>query len=102
MHLNYCKQSQQKYLGKTILMVNTRKLLEMIYQIKHFLTRNSSCIDERGSCFKEEKIKNVAKNFSEDRFPNVFILFKIGCTLPATFFECEIIFSPMRRFRDGF
>lgn len=78
-------------------MVNRRKLLEMIYQIKHFLTRNSSFIDKRGSCFK-----NVAKNFNDDRFPNVFILFKIGCTLPATFFECGIIFSPMRRFRDGF
>ena len=33
------------------------------------------------------------------RFPNIFILIKIGCTLPVTSAECERSFSAMRRLR---
>ena len=37
------------------------------------------------------------KNSDEKRFPNVFVLLKIGCTLPVTSCECEKSFSAMRR-----
>ena len=33
------------------------------------------------------------------RFPNIFILIRIGCTLPVTSAECERSFSAMRRLR---
>ena len=36
----------------------------------------------------------------EIRLPNVFVLLKIGCTLPVTSCECERGFSAMRRLRN--
>ena len=39
------------------------------------------------------------KECDETRFPNLFKLLKIGCTLPVTSCECERSFSCMRRLR---
>ena len=39
------------------------------------------------------------KGCDEARFPNLFKLLKIGCTLPVTSCECERSFSCMRRLR---
>ena len=37
------------------------------------------------------------KKCDEKKFPNVFVLLKIGCTLPVTSCECQKGFSAMRR-----
>ena len=36
----------------------------------------------------------------EERFPNIFRLIKIGCTLPITSCTCERSFSTLRRLRN--
>ena len=36
----------------------------------------------------------------EQRFPNIFRLMKIGCTLPITSCTCERSFSTLRRLRN--
>jgi len=50
----------------------------------------------------EDRPNSLAKALKECddlRFPNIFILLKIGCTLPVTSAECERSFSVMRRMR---
>ena len=37
------------------------------------------------------------KRCDENRFPNVFVILKIGCTLPVRSCECERSFSVMER-----
>ena len=51
---------------------------------------------------KEDRPASLAKaikNCDKSKFPNVFTLIKIGCTLPVTSVECEQSFSAMRRLR---
>ena len=40
------------------------------------------------------------KKCDEKRFPNLFVLLKIGCTLPVTSFECERSFPAMTRLQN--
>ena len=44
-------------------------------------------------------LASAIKECDKTRFPNLFILLKIGCTLPVTSCECERSFSTMRRLR---
>ena len=51
---------------------------------------------------KEDRPASLAKaikHCDKSKFPNVFTLIKIGCTLPVTSAECERSFSAMRRLR---
>ena len=53
---------------------------------------------------KEDRPASLAKAIKycdKLKFPNVFVLIKIGCTLPVTSAECERSFSAMRRLRSG-
>ena len=43
--------------------------------------------------------KSVMQKCDEKRFTNVFVLLKIGCTLPVTCCVCERSFSAMRRLK---
>ena len=48
---------------------------------------------------KEDRPVSLAKaikHWDKLKFPNVFTLIKIGCTLPVTSAECERIFSAMK------
>ena len=44
-------------------------------------------------------LAKATKNCDKLKFPNIFTLIKIGCTLPVTSAECERSFSAMRRLR---
>ena len=44
-------------------------------------------------------LTKAIKHCDKLKFPNVFTLIKIGCTLPPTLAECERNFSAMRRLR---
>ena len=48
---------------------------------------------------RPDSLAKSIKVCDKQRFPNVFILIKIGCTLPVTSAECERSFSAMRRLR---
>ena len=48
---------------------------------------------------RQDSLTKAIKECDDLRFPNVFILLKIGCTLPVTSAECERSFSVMRRMR---
>ena len=52
-------------------------------------------------CSPEFRPTTLEKTIKEcnDRVPNIFVLLKIGCTLPVTSCECERSFSAMRRLR---
>ena len=43
--------------------------------------------------------ESVMQKCDEKRFTNVFVLLKIGCTLPVTSCVCERNFSAMRRLK---
>ena len=45
------------------------------------------------------RLVKANKNCDKFKFPNIFTLIKIGCTLPVTSAECEKIFSTVRRVR---
>ena len=54
---------------------------------------------------EESRPSTLAKSLKEcktNRFPNLYVLSKIGCTLPVTSCECERSFSAMRRLRTWF
>ena len=44
-------------------------------------------------------LEKAIKNCDKLKFPNIFTLIKVGCTLPVTPAECERSFSAMRRLR---
>ena len=46
-------------------------------------------------------LAKAMKNCDKLKFPNIFTLIKIGCTLPVTSTECKRSFSGMRRWRHG-
>ena len=48
---------------------------------------------------RPDSLTKSSKACDKLRFPNIFILIKIGCTLPVTSAECERSFSAMRRLR---
>ena len=48
---------------------------------------------------RRASLAKVIKHYDKLKFPNVFTLIKIGCTLPVTSAECEMSFSTMRRLR---
>ena len=56
---------------------------------------SSTSFESRTSTLAES-----VKKCDEKRFPNVFVLLKIGCTLPITPCECEISFSAMKGLRN--
>ena len=56
---------------------------------------SSTSVESRPSLFAES-----VKKCDEKRFPNVFVLLKIRCTLPVTSYECDRSFSAMRRLRN--
>ena len=45
-------------------------------------------------------LPEVVKKSNEKRLSNVFVLLKIGCTVPVTYCDCERSFSAMRRLRN--
>ena len=48
---------------------------------------------------RPDSLAKAIKECDKLKFPNVFTLIKIGCTLPVTSAECERSFSAMRRLR---
>ena len=57
---------------------------------------------KRNEVEKEDRrasLAKVIKHYDKLKFPNVFTLIKIGCTLSVTSAECEMSFSAMRRLR---
>ena len=48
---------------------------------------------------RRASLAKAIKHYDKLKFPNVFTLIKIGCTLPITSAECERSFSTMRRLR---
>ena len=54
-------------------------------------------VDERPLLFESSK-----KHCDEVRFVNLFLLLKIGCTLPVIPCECERNFSALRRLKAWF
>ena len=71
---------------------------------------NPDILDQEISLWRHQWIKHnskegqsslaaAIKKCDEAKFPNLFILLKIGCTLPLTLAECERSFSAMRRLR---
>ena len=54
-------------------------------------------------CSPEERpdsLGTALQQCDEERFPNIFRLLKIGCTLPITSCTCERSFSTLRRLRN--
>ena len=47
-----------------------------------------------------DSIASALISCDEERFPNIFRLMKIGCTLPITSCTCERSFSTLRRLRN--
>ena len=48
---------------------------------------------------RPDNLFKALKLCEKEKFPNIFTLIKIGCTLPVTSAECERSFSAMRRLR---
>ena len=46
-----------------------------------------------------DKLAKAVKKCDAERFPNLFVLLKMACTLPITSAECERSFSAMGRLR---
>lgn len=51
---------------------------------------------------RPSSLAKAIKVCDNQNFPNVFLLIKIGCTLPITSEECKHSFSTMRRLRTWF
>ena len=49
-----------------------------------------------------ENITNCLKEADRDVYPNIFTIFKIGCTLPVSSCEAERSFSGLRRIERHF
>ena len=65
---------------------------------------NPDILDQEITIWRQQWMKcnllaAAIKMRDEARLPNLFILLKIGCTLPVTSAECERSFSAMRRLR---
>lgn len=48
---------------------------------------------------RPSSLASAIKMCDEKRYPNLFVLLKLGCTLPVTSCECERSFSTIRRLR---